>query len=80
MEEAITNIYHFLFETFYGVTILVGAAIVISIIACAIMEHKSRKALREKQEALAAQEEAEWDFDNYDDDDDEEDDEDESED
>lgn len=77
MEQALYDIYHFLFETFYGVTILVGAAIIISIIACAIMEHKSRKALREKQEALAAQEEAEW---NFDDDDDEEDDEDESED
>ena len=63
MEQTLTDIYHFLFETFAGIAILVGAAIVISIVACAIMEHKSRKALREKQAALAAQEEAEWDLD-----------------
>ena len=63
MEQTLTDIYHFLFETFAGIAILVGAAIVVSIVACAIMEHKSRKALREKQAALAAQEEAEWDLD-----------------
>ena len=68
MEQTLTDIYHFLFETFAGIAILVGAAIVVSIVACAIMEHKSRKALREKQAALAAQEEAEWDFDDDDDD------------
>ena len=63
MEQTLTDIYHFLFETFAGIAILVGAAIVVSIVACAIMEHKSRKALREKQAALTAQEEAEWDLD-----------------
>ena len=63
MEQTLTDIYHFLFETFAGIAILVGAAIVVSIVACAIMEHKQRKALREKQAALAAQEEAEWDLD-----------------
>ena len=62
MEQTLTNIYHFLFETFTGIAILVGVAIVVSIAACAIMEHKSRKALREKQAALAKQEEDEWDF------------------
>ena len=67
MEQTLTDIYHFLFETFAGIAILVGAAIVVSIVACAIMEHGARKALREKQAALAAQEEAEWDFDDDDD-------------
>ena len=66
MEQTLTDIYHFLFETFAGIAILVGAAIVVSIVACAIMEHNSRKALREKQAALAAQEEAEWDVDDDD--------------
>ena len=66
MEQTLTDIYHFLFETFAGIAILVGAAIVVSIVACAIMEHKSRKALREKQAALGAQEEAEWDVDDDD--------------
>ena len=68
MEQTLTDIYHFLFETFAGIAILVGAAIVVSIVACAMMEFKARKALREKQAALAAQEEAEWDFDDDDDD------------
>ena len=71
MEQTLTDIYHFLFETFAGIAILVGAAIVVSIVVCAIMEHKQQKALREKQAALAAQEEAEWDFDDDDDDEDE---------
>ena len=73
MEQTLTDIYHFLFETFAGIAILVVTAIVISIVACAIMEHKQRKALREKQAALAAQEEAEWDFDDDDDEDESED-------
>lgn len=63
MEQTLTDIYRFLFETFEGIAILVGAAIVISIVACAIMERRYKKAMREKQAALAAQEEAEWDFD-----------------
>lgn len=63
MEQTLTDIYHFLFETFAGIAILVGVAIVASIVACAVMERRYKKAMREKQAALAAQEEAEWNFD-----------------
>ena len=73
MEQTLANIYHFLFETFAGIAILVGAAIVVSIVVCAFMEHKQQKALREKQAALAVQEEDEWDFDDDDDEDESED-------
>ena len=62
MEQTLTDIYHFLFETFAGIAILVGVAIVASIVACAVMERRYKKAMREKQAALAAQEEAEWNF------------------
>lgn len=39
----IAELYHFLFETYAGIGILVGAGIVISIIACVIFEFSTRK-------------------------------------
>lgn len=46
------QIYHFLFETFAGIGCLVGIGVVLSIIACIIMERRTRKrfANREKGE------------------------------
>ena len=37
------EIYHFLFETMPGIGCLVGAGLVLSIIACVIMERRTRK-------------------------------------
>ena len=56
MEQTLTEVYHFIFESFEGVAILIASAILISIIACAIMERKARKKLKAKQAALAVQE------------------------
>ena len=39
----INELYHFLFETVPGMGILVGAGIVLSILACIILERKTRK-------------------------------------
>ena len=51
------GLYHFLFETFEGVGILVGAGIVISIIVCIILERRTRKVYKNHE---AAPEEDEW--------------------
>ncbi len=40
------ELYHFLFETYAGIGILVGAGIVISIIVCVIFEFRTRKIYR----------------------------------
>ena len=37
------SIYHLLFETYAGIGILVGLGLVISVIACVIMEINTRK-------------------------------------
>ncbi|MCL2889437.1 MAG: hypothetical protein FWE65_03320 [Eggerthellaceae bacterium] len=37
------SIYHFIFETYAGIAALVGAAFVIGLIACIIMERRTRK-------------------------------------
>lgn len=37
------EIYHFLFETYYGLGVLVGAGLLISIIVSIIMERRTRK-------------------------------------
>ena len=37
------GLYHFLFETYAGMGIMIGAGLVISLIACIIMEHRTRK-------------------------------------
>ena len=70
MLETLEKIYHFLFETFGGIVVLLVSAIIISIIACAIMEVKQRKALKARHEALARQaaEEGEDDWDDDDED------------
>lgn len=39
----IDEIYHFLFETMPGIGCLVGAGLVLSVIACVIMERRTRK-------------------------------------
>lgn len=39
----INELYHFLFETMPGMGILVGAGIVLSILACIVLERKTRK-------------------------------------
>lgn len=59
-------IYHFLFESFAGIGILVGAGLVISIIACLIMEWKTRRAFKDRGPV----EEDDDDFAFFDDDDD----------
>lgn len=45
LENAI-DIYHFLFESYAGIGILVGAGILLSIIACIIFEIRTRKIYR----------------------------------
>lgn len=57
--------YHFLFETMPGIGVLVGAGIVLSIIACFILERKTRKQFRNH-----AKTEDDWSL--FDDDDEEE--------
>ena len=41
-------IYHFLFETFGGIGVLVGAGLVISVIACLVMEWKTRRTFKDR--------------------------------
>ena len=45
------EIYHYLFETFNGVIILICASLVICIIACVIMEFRTKKFLKARKEA-----------------------------
>lgn len=63
----IGELYHFLFETYAGIGCLVGIGIVVSIIACLIMERKTRKTFVNREKG-----EDDWSF--FDDDDDESDD------
>ena len=51
MEINFDEIYHFLFETFNGVIVLICVSLVVCIIACVIMEHRTKKMLRERKEA-----------------------------
>lgn len=41
-------IYHFIFETYAGIGCLIGAGIVISVIAAFISERKTRKIFRDR--------------------------------
>ena len=61
----INELYHFLFETMPGMGILVGAGIVLSILACIIIERKTRKQFKNH-----AKTEDDWSL--FDDDDEEE--------
>ena len=47
------EIYHFMFETFEGVIILICSSLVICIIACIIMEFRTKKFLKARQDARA---------------------------
>lgn len=58
------EVYHFLFETFAGIGCLVGIGLVLSIIACVIMERRTRKRFANREKS-----EDDWSF--FDDDDDE---------
>ncbi|MDO4590903.1 MAG: hypothetical protein Q4B35_05870 [Slackia sp.] len=42
------SLYHFLFETFAGIGILIGAGLVISVIACLVMEWKTRRTFKDR--------------------------------
>ena len=60
------EVYHFLFETFAGIGCLVGIGLVISIIACIIMERRTRKRFANREAG-----EDDWSFFDDDDEDDE---------
>ena len=45
-------IYHFIFETYAGIGCLVGAGVVISVIAAFISERKTRKVFRDRGERV----------------------------
>ena len=57
-------IYHFLFETFYGIGCLVGLGLVVSFIVCVILEKKTRSIYKNHEKS-----EDDWFL--FDDDDDE---------
>lgn len=59
------EIYHFLFETMPGIGCLVGAGLVLSVIACVIMERRTRKLYKNHEKT-----EDDWSL--FDDDDEEE--------
>ncbi len=46
----LAEIYHFIFETYAGIGCLVGAGIVISIVAAVISERKTRRVFRDRCE------------------------------
>ena len=46
----LAEIYHFIFETYAGIGCLVGAGIIISIIAAVISERKTRRIYRDRGE------------------------------
>ena len=57
-------IYHFLFETFYGIGCLVGLGLVVSFIVCVVLEKKTRSIYKNHEKS-----EDDWSL--FDDDDDE---------
>lgn len=59
-------IYHFLFETYTGIGILVAASLVISLILCVVMERKTRSVYKDR----GPKTDDEWSL--FDDDDDKE--------
>lgn len=46
----LAEIYHFIFETYAGIGCLIGAGIIISIIAAVLSERKTRKIYRDRGE------------------------------
>ncbi len=63
----IYDLYHFLFETYAGIGVLVGAGIVISLIVCVVLELRTRKRYHNHE---LPPEEDEWSIFADDDDDD----------
>ncbi len=59
------EVYHFLFETIPGIGCLIGIGLVVSIIACIIMERRTRKRFANREAG-----EDDWSF--FDDDDEDE--------
>ncbi|MCI8468135.1 MAG: hypothetical protein HFJ75_01300 [Eggerthellaceae bacterium] len=59
------ELYHFLFETMPGIGCLVGAGLILSVIACIIMERRTRKQFKNHEKT-----EDDWSL--FDDDEDEE--------
>lgn len=51
------EIYHFLFETYAGIGVLVGASLVICVIIAALLELRTRKTFRDRGPAT---DEDEW--------------------
>ena len=72
-EKALTmdayEIYHFLFETFPGIGVLVGIGLVVSLLAAVLMERRTRKTYVDRGERAEGDE---WSFFDDDDEDDEE--------
>lgn len=60
------EIYHFLFETYAGIGVLVVSGLVISLILCVVMERKTRKVYKDR--GPKTDEDDEWSL--FDDDDD----------
>lgn len=63
----IIELYEFLFKSYTGIGILIASGLVLSLIACVIMERRTRKAFQNHEKN-----EDDWSF--FDDDDDENDD------
>lgn len=63
------QIYHFLFETYPGIGVLIGATLVLCIIIAALLELRTRKLYRDRGEAP---EDDEWSLFEDDDEDEEE--------
>ncbi len=51
------DLYHFIFETYAGIGILVAAGLVLSILVCAITEHHTRKKYADRPKS-----ENDWSF------------------
>lgn len=58
-------LYHFLFESFAGIGVLIGSGLIISIIVCVILERRTRKVYKNHEKTAD-----DWSL--FDDDDEEE--------
>ena len=63
-------LYHFLFETFTGIAILIGSVLVLCLIACFVMEWNTRRKFKDRGPRPDGEDD--WSFFDDDDDDDEE--------
>ena len=64
-----SEIYHFLFETYTGIGVLIAISLVVCLLLCIIMERKTRKTFVDR--GPRDDDDDEWSF--FDDDDEEED-------